>query len=79
MPLGSRANRNAPRASGQWFAKSSVHIGHGNFRAGTTAPLSSDTLPPKLAVVYWANSKMLPERMQANARIALLEIMEASI
>jgi hypothetical protein len=56
-PTGNRENRNAPEASDEVVCLKPVS----RFRtvtraAGTSAPLSSDTLPSKLAVVYWAKS-----------------------
>jgi hypothetical protein len=32
--------------------------------SGTSAPLWSNTLPPKLAVVYWAHSGEMQNRIQ---------------
>ena len=78
--MGSRVNRNAPVVSEDVVCVKPVSTFLTVTRAsGTSAPLWSDTLPPKLAVVYWARSGKLQQRMQANKASALLGIMRSSL
>src|SRR5215472_18692984 len=78
-PIGRRANRNAPVASDLVDCVKPVSAFVAVTRAsGTTAPLWSDTLPPKLAVVYCAKSGTLQQRKQAKKAIGFLVIMRSS-
>src|SRR5262249_22848933 len=75
-PTGNRVNRNTPLVSEDVVCVKPVSTFLTFTRAsGTSAPLWSDILPPKLAVVYWARSETLKQRMQANTTGDLLGIM----